>query len=43
MKKQQDKKNLDLNIEITPYQNRVIVPSIGKNIPLIDIKNKNIS
>lgn len=42
MKKEQDKKNINLNIEITPYENRVIIPKIGKNIPLVDIKNKNI-
>lgn len=29
-----------LNIEITPYQNRIVIPKIGKNIPLIDIKNR---
>lgn len=43
MKKEQDKKNINLNIEITPYENRVIIPKIGKNIPLLDIKNKNIN
>jgi hypothetical protein len=42
MKKDQDKENLNLNIEITPYENRIIIPKIGKNIPLIDIKNRNI-
>lgn len=42
MKKEQDKKNIDLNIEITPYENRVVIPKIGKNIPLIEIQNRNI-
>jgi len=42
MKKEQDKENLNLNIEITPYENRIIIPKIGKNIPLIDIKNRSI-
>ncbi|MFC1797780.1 hypothetical protein ACFLY2_00970 [Patescibacteria group bacterium] len=42
MKKDQDKENIDLNIEITPYENRVIIPKIGQNIPLLDIKNRNI-
>jgi hypothetical protein len=42
MKKEQDKKDINLNIEITPYENRVIIPKIGKNIPLLDIQNKNI-
>jgi len=32
-----------LNIEITPYENRIILPKIGKNIPLIDIKQKSVS
>lgn len=38
-----DLKDLNLNIEITPYENRVIIPKIGKNIPLLDIENKSIS
>jgi len=42
MKKTQDKKNINFNIEITPYENRVIIPRIGKSIPLLDIKNRNI-
>ncbi|MDD3303178.1 MAG: sortase [Candidatus Gracilibacteria bacterium] len=32
-----------LDIDITPYDNRVIIPNIGKNIPLIDIKNRTVS
>jgi len=35
--------NIDLNIEITPYENRVIIPKIGKNIPLIDITQKKVT
>lgn len=31
-----------LNIEITPYENRVIIPKIWKNIPLIDVKKKTV-
>jgi hypothetical protein len=42
MKKRQDKENINLDIEITPYENRVIIPKIAKNIPLLDIKNRNI-
>lgn len=42
-KKELDNKDINLNIEITPYTNRVIIPKIGKNIPLLDVKNKNIS
>ena len=30
------------NIEITPYENRIIIPRIGKNIPLIDIVNTHV-
>lgn len=29
-----------VDIEITPYENRIIIPKIGKNIPLVDIKNR---
>ncbi len=28
---------IDLGIEITPYENRIVIPKIGKNIPLLDI------
>ena len=43
LKKKKDKKGIKLSIDITPYENRVIIPKIWKNIPLIDIKNKKIS
>ncbi len=43
LKKKEDKKEINLNIEITPYTNRVIIPKIWKNIPLLDIKNRKIS
>jgi len=34
----QSKNNaIDLGIEITPYENRIVIPKIGKNIPLLDI------
>lgn len=26
-----------IDIEITPYDNRIIIPKIGKNIPLVDV------
>ena len=42
MKQEQDRENINLNIEITPYANRVVIPKIAKNIPLVDIKNRNI-
>lgn len=43
MQKLQDKEDINLNIEITPYENRVVIPKIWKNVPLLDIKNRNIS
>ena len=33
---------VDLGIEITPYENRIVIPTIGKNIPLIDIQQKKV-
>ena len=33
---------VDLWIEITPYDNRVVIPKIWKNIPLIEIQEQNI-
>ena len=41
-KKELDNKNISLKIEITPYENRVVIPKIGKNIPLVEIKNRKI-
>lgn len=35
--------NPSLGISITPYENRIIIPKIWKNIPLIDIKNRTVS
>ncbi|MFA5917705.1 MAG: sortase [Candidatus Gracilibacteria bacterium] len=32
-----------LDIDITPYENRIIIPKIGKNIPLLDIKNRTVT
>lgn len=40
------KKNDDdikLKIDITPYENRIVIPKIWKNIPLIDIENKSVA
>jgi len=39
---QKDEVKLDLWIEITPYENRIIIPKIGKNIPLLDIKQTTV-
>ncbi len=33
---------VNLGIEITPYENRIVIPKIGKNIPLLDIKQKKV-
>jgi len=43
MKSEQDKENISLDINITPYNNRIIIPKIAKNIPLLDIANKSIT
>jgi len=37
-----DKNTPKLDIDITPYENRIIIPKIAKNIPLIDIKNQKV-
>lgn len=29
---------INIDLEITPYDNRIIIPKIGKNIPLVDVK-----
>lgn len=42
-KKELDAQALNMNIEITPYENRVVIPKIGKNIPLVDIKNRTLT
>lgn len=41
-KKELDAKDINLDIEIAPYSNRIIIPKMGKNIPLLDVQNKNI-
>jgi hypothetical protein len=35
-------KNLKLDINILPYENRLIIPKIGKNVPLLDVKNQKV-
>lgn len=34
--------SLNMQIDIVPYENRVVIPKIGKNIPLLDVKNKTV-
>ncbi len=29
---------VNIDLEITPYDNRIIIPKIGKNIPLVDVQ-----
>lgn len=29
---------MNIDLDITPYDNRIIIPKIGKNIPLVDVK-----
>ncbi len=33
--------NIQVGFDITPYENRIIIPKIGKNIPLVDIMSTN--
>jgi len=33
---------LPLTIDVVPWENRIIIPRIEKNIPLIDVKNRSI-
>lgn len=37
-----NKKDINLWINIVPYDNRIVIPRIGKNIPLIDIKETTV-
>lgn len=34
--------DINLDIDIAPYENRVIIPKIGKNIPLLDVQNQEV-
>ena len=36
------KEDIQLDISITPYENRVVIPKIGKNIPLVEVKNREV-
>lgn len=42
-KKELDSNSIKLDIDITTIENRIIIPKIGRNIPLLDIKNRSIS
>ena len=41
--KKVNKDDINLEIEMTPYENRIIIPKIGENIPLIDVKKQAVS
>lgn len=34
------KSNVNLDVEIMPYENRIIIPKLGKNIPLVDVDSR---
>jgi len=34
------KSDVHLDIAIAPYENRIVIPKIGKNIPLLDVKDR---
>jgi hypothetical protein len=42
-KKELENSDINLSIDITTLENRVIIPKIGKNVPLLDVKNRSIS
>jgi hypothetical protein len=29
----------DATFDVTPYENRIIIPRLGKNIPLVDVEH----
>lgn len=38
-----NKEDIPLNIEVTPAENRIIIPKIAQNIPIVNIKNRIIT
>jgi hypothetical protein len=34
----QEESKINVDLDITPYDNRIIIPKIGKNIPLVDVQ-----
>ena len=36
-----NREDINLDISITPYENRVVIPKIGKNIPLVEVSNRH--
>lgn len=41
--KTRNKEKVNLKIDISPYENRIIIPKIAKNVPLLDVKNTTVS
>ncbi len=35
----QDVSEVSLSLEITPYEDRILIPKIGKNIPLVNVEH----
>lgn len=35
----QDISDISLSLEITPYEDRILIPKIGKNIPLVNVEH----
>ena len=33
--------SVQMDLDVTPYDNRIIIPKLGKNIPLVDVDNNN--
>ncbi len=38
MKHENRKEFPDLNLNIGPFENRIVIPKIGKNVPIVDVK-----
>lgn len=36
------REEINLDIAITPYENRIVIPKIGKNIPLVEVWARNV-
>ncbi len=39
----QDIADISLSLEITPYEDRIVIPRIGKNVPLINVEHQDAS
>jgi hypothetical protein len=39
----QEVSNITLSVNVTPYEDRIIIPKIGKNIPLINVEQHDAS